>query len=108
MKEGVNKILLVGELCDNPEIKQKITTANLKNVVTYINEKTKEKRERKLTIKLVFFDKTAEIANKYLKKGRRIYVDGSLILNSWEFDGRKYEKFEVAVSEFQFMDKKGE
>ena len=65
-----------------------------------------EQRNRAEWHRIVFFNKLAEIANQYLKKGSKVYVEGELRTQEWERDGQKHFKTEVVASEMQMLDSK--
>lgn len=80
---GVNKVILVGTLGADPEVKQfpnggSITTISIATSEQWNDKQTGEKREATEWHRVTFNNKLAEIAAQYLKKGRQVYVEGSL------------------------------
>ncbi|MDH5719985.1 MAG: single-stranded DNA-binding protein [Spirochaetia bacterium] len=116
MANDINRVVLVGRLTRDPELKS-TNTGNYFCRFTLASNRSFYKKEgdnRELKEEVGFFDcvawgKLAEIISKYLQKGRRLGVDGSLRFSSWEnTEGKKQSKVEVFVENFQFLDAKGE
>ncbi len=89
---GVNKVILVGRLGKDPEVRHLengMTVANFSMATseTYKDRVTGEKREQTEWHNVVFWRGLAEVAEKYLKKGDMIYTEGKLRTRSWEKDG---------------------
>ncbi len=89
---GVNKVILIGRLGKDPEVRHLesgVTVANfsLATSETYNDRNTGEKREQTEWHNVVLWRGLAEIAEKYVKKGNMIYVEGKLKTRSWEKDG---------------------
>lgn len=108
MARGVNKVILVGNLGQDPTVRYAATGSALANATLATSESWKdktsgEKQEKTEWHKLVFFGKTAEIAGQYLKKGSQIYVEGRLQTREWEKDGVKRYSTEIVVSEMQML-----
>ncbi|CAL1329427.1 single-stranded DNA-binding protein [Candidatus Providencia siddallii] len=86
---GINKVILIGNLGQNPEIRYTpngIAVLNL-SIATSDNWKDKqtgEKREKTEWHRVVIFGKIAEITNEYLKKGSQVYIEGSLQTRKWQ------------------------
>jgi single-strand DNA-binding protein len=102
-----NKVILVGNLTRDPEIKY---TAGGSAVVTMglaVNRKyqlNEETKEEVLFVDVVVFGKQAENVNQYLQKGRPVLVDGRLSYRTWEGkDGQKKSKHEVVATTVQFL-----
>lgn len=111
MARGVNKVILIGNLGKDPETKSfpsggSITNATLATSESWKDKQTGEMKENTEWHNLVFNDKLGEIVAKYLKKGSKIYVEGSLRTRSWEKDGVKRYTTEIRVSEMQMLDGK--
>ncbi|MFQ5628650.1 MAG: single-stranded DNA-binding protein [bacterium] len=110
-KGTVNKVILVGRLGKDPELKYTPSGAAVANFNIATNEVWKDKdgnpQERTEWHRLVLWHKLAETANEYLKKGSRIYVEGELRTRSWEDkEGSKRYTTEVFVRQMQFLDTK--
>ena len=104
---GVNKVIIVGRLGGDPEMKaigQGSTVTRL-NVATSENwvDKGGQKQERTEWHRIVVWGKLAEICGKYLAKGRQVYVEGKLQTRSWEDNGQKKYSTEIVASTVQFL-----
>lgn len=111
MARGVNKVILIGNLGKDPETKTfpsggSITNATLATSESWKDKQSGEMKEATEWHNLVFNDKLGEIVAKYLRKGSKIYVEGSLRTRSWEKDGVKRYTTEIRVSEMQMLDGK--
>ncbi len=83
MARGVNKVILVGNLGADPEMRYTtsgsgICTFNLATSESWTDKQTNEKQERTEWHRVKIFGRLAEIANEYLKKGRQVYIEGSI------------------------------
>jgi single-strand DNA-binding protein len=67
-----------------------------------------EQKERTEWHRIVFFNKLAEIAGEYLKRGSKVYIEGELRTRDWEKDGQKHYTTEVVANEMQMLDSRGE
>src|SRR5689334_12595700 len=105
----VNKVLLVGHLAAEPEVKATpagMYVAKMRLATnTYAGKDDEDKaKERTEYHNLVAFGKQAEFAGQYLKKGRLIYVDGRLQTSTWDDpSGQKRYRTEVVVEEIKFV-----
>lgn len=112
MARGVNKVILVGTLGNDPEQRSMPNGNAVTNISIATNEQWKDKdgqkQERTEWHRIVFFGKLAEIAGQYLKKGASVYVEGSLRTNQWEKDGQKHYTTEVIANEMQMLGGRGE
>ena len=113
MARGVNKVILVGNLGRDPEVRYTPGGAAVTNVSIATSESWKDKesgesKERTEWHKVVFFGRLAEIAGEYLKKGRQIYVEGTLRTNKWQDkDGNDRYTTEVIASNMQMLGSRG-
>jgi single-strand DNA-binding protein len=105
----VNKVILVGNLTADPDVKatpKGMYIANIRLAThTYLgkDEEGKAKEETEFH-RLVAFGKLAEFAGKYLQKGRPVYAEGRLRTSSWEDTaGQKRSRTEVVVEELKFV-----
>lgn len=104
---GVNKVIIVGRLGQDPEMKAvgqgatvtRISVATSENWV----DKSGQKQERTEWHRVVVWGKLAEICGKYLAKGRQVYVEGRLQTRSWEDNGQKKYSTEIVASTVQFL-----
>lgn len=109
MARGVNKVILIGNLGGDPQVRYAPSGDAVANVSLATNEswtdKTSgEKVERTEWHKLVFFRRLAEVAGEYLKKGAPVYVEGKLQTRKWQDkDGTDRWSTEIVVSEMQML-----
>lgn len=112
MSSDINRIILVGRATRDAESKQtnsgltvcKFSLASNKSIYS---KQSGESRDEVGYYDCVAFGKLGEVLGQYLKKGKRICVDGSLRWSSWEgTDGKKQSKTEINVETFQFLDAK--
>ncbi|MCY3689468.1 MAG: single-stranded DNA-binding protein [Gammaproteobacteria bacterium] len=110
---GVNKVILIGNLGRDPEIRYTpdgVAIANVTIATTdYWNDRnTGERQERTEWHRVVFFRKLAEIVEQYLKKGSKVYVEGRLQTRSWEQEGVKRYTTEIIANEMTMLDSRGD
>lgn len=111
MARGVNKVILIGNLGKDPEVRyfpsgDAVANATLATTENWKDKQTGEQKEATEWHSLVFPGKLGEIAGKYLKKGSKVYVEGSLRTRQWEKDGIKRYTTEIRVAEMQMLDGK--
>ncbi len=108
MAASLNKILLIGNLTRDPELRyipsgQAVTTFTIAVNRTY-NSQSGEKKEEVSFIRIVVWARRAEVCNEYLKKGSPVFVEGRLQSRSWEAqDGTKRSTLEVIAQNVQFL-----
>lgn len=114
MARGVNKVILVGNLGQDPEIKytqsnQPVVNVSLATSDNWNDKNTGQKQERTEWHRLVFFGKLAEIAGQYLKKGSQVYVEGRLQTRKWQ-DKNGHDNYttEIIVSDMQMLGGRGD
>ena len=107
MAGSVNKVILVGNLGKDPEVRStqdgsKIVNLTLATSETWNDRTSGERKEKTEWHKVVIFnDRTAEVAEKYLKKGAKIYVEGSLQTRKWtDQGGQERYTTEVVIGRF--------
>ena len=106
---NLNKVMLMGNLTRDPEIKYTPKGTAIANFGIAINRvftpEGGEKREEVTFIDLEAFGRTAEIIGEYFKKGRPIFIEGRLKLDSWDdkTTGKKMSKLRVVVDSFEFL-----
>ena len=106
---GINKVILVGRLGKDPEVRHTNTGNIVVNFTvatsdTWTDRQTGEKKERTEWHRVVAFQKLAELCGNYLKKGRQVYVEGSLQTREWaDKDGNKRYTTEIVASTVQFL-----
>jgi single-strand DNA-binding protein len=113
MARGVNKVILVGNLGKDPEVRYMPSGSAAANVTLATSESWKDKqtgeqKERTEWHNIVFFGRLAEIAGEYLKKGSQIYVEGSLRTRKWQDkDGQDRYSTEIVANEMQMLGGRG-
>jgi single-strand DNA-binding protein len=113
MARGVNKVILIGNLGKDPEMKSfpngdAYCNLTLATSESWTDKTSGERKERTEWHNLVFTRKVAEIAGQYLKKGSKIYVEGSLRTRKWQ-DKEGHDRYttEIMVNDMQMLDGKG-
>lgn len=112
MARGVNKVILIGNLGKDPEVRYlpsggAVTNVTIATSESWTDKASNEKKEKTEWHNVVFFNKLAEIAGQYLKKGAKVYVEGSLRTRKWEKDGIDRYTTEIVVSDMQMLDGRG-
>ena len=105
---SVNKVILVGRLGKDPEVKKMTNGEAVTNVTLATSEnwkdKTGVKQEKTEWHNLVFYRRLAEIAGQYLKKGSQIYVEGKIQTRKWQDkEGQDRNMTEIVVNEMQML-----
>ena len=106
---SVNKVILIGNVTRDPEIRYTPKGTALVELGLAVNRRytaeNGEKREETTFVDVTFWGRTAEIANEYLRKGRPVYIEGRLQLDSWDdkTTGQKRSKLRVVGEEMQML-----
>ena len=114
MSRGVNKVILLGRLGKDPEVRYTQGGTAIANVSLATSEAWKDKQtgdmqERTEWHNLVFFARLAEIAGEYLQKGSQVYVEGSLRTRKWQDkSGQDRYTTEIVVKELQMLGNRGD
>ena len=108
MGRGVNKVILIGHLGADPEVRYTangtaVAKFNLATSESY-TDKDGNRQDKTEWHRIVAWRKLAEICGQYLTKGRLIYVEGSLQTSSWEKDGVKRYTTEIIARDMQILD----
>lgn len=109
MAKSVNKVILVGNLGKDPEVKYTPSGMAVARFTLATNDRTKDKegnwQDKTEWHNLVAFQRTAEIVGEYLKKGRTVYVEGKLQTSSWDDkeSGQKKYRTEVIVNDLVLL-----
>ena len=104
---GINKVILVGNLGADPEVRYMpsggaVTTINIATSQSWKDKQTGEQKEATEWHRVVFFNRLAEIAGEYLRKGSQIYVEGALRTRKWQGqDGQDRYTTEIVASTVQ-------
>ncbi|WHI46557.1 single-stranded DNA-binding protein [Microbulbifer sp. VAAF005] len=111
MSRGINKTISIGNLCADPEVRYMPNGNAVTNVRLAMNNNYKDKQTGQVVgkveyIGVVFFNRLAEIAGEYLRKGAKIYVEGSLRTRKWQDKNSGQDRFttEIVAAEMQMLD----
>jgi single-strand DNA-binding protein len=111
---GVNKVIIVGNLGKDPEVRFMPNGGAVANLAvatseTWKDKQTGEQKERTEWHNIVMYQRLAEIAGEYLKKGSKVYLEGSLQTSKWtdKQTGQDRYKTEIKANELQMLDSKG-
>ena len=114
MSKGVNKAILVGHLGADPEVRytangSAVTNISLATSDSWKDRQTGERQERTEWHRIVCFNKLAEIAGEYLKKGSKAYFEGRLQTRKWtDQSGNDRYTTEIVANDMQMLDSKSE
>ena len=102
MSRGVNKVILVGNVGGDPDIRYMPSGNAVANITLATSESWKDKQtgqqqEKTEWHRIVFFGRLAEVVGQYVRKGSKLYVEGKLQTREWEKDGIKRYTTEVVV-----------
>lgn len=113
MARGVNKVILVGNLGRDPEVRYSpngsaVANCTLATTESWKDKNSGEKQEKTEWHRVVFFGRLAEIAGEYLKKGSQIYVEGRLQTRKWQ-DKEGHDRYttEIVASDMQMLGSRG-
>lgn len=111
MSKGVNKVILVGRLGNEPDVRYTAAGSAVANVSLATNDSWQDKQtgewqERTEWHRVVFFNRLAEIVKQYLHKGSQIYVEGNLRTNKWQDKNTGQDRYttEIIAREMQMLD----
>ena len=112
MARGINKVMLIGNLGRDPETRyaqngNAVTKFSIATSETWKDRTTGEQQERTEWHNIVCFARLGEIAGEYLRKGSKVYIEGSLRTSSWEVNGEKKYRTEINANELQMLDSRG-
>ena len=111
--KGINKVIIIGNLGQDPEVRHMpsggaVTNINVATSETWKDKNTGQQQDKTEWHKVVFFNRLAEIAGEYLKKGSKVYIEGSLRTRSWEKDGVTHYTTEIVANNMQMLDSKND
>lgn len=114
MARGINKVILVGNLGQEPETRampsgKSVTNVRLATSDSWRDKVTGEQKEQTEWHTVVFFDRLAEIAAEYLHKGSKVYVEGKLRTRKWQDKATGADRYstEIVANEMQMLDSRG-
>jgi single-strand DNA-binding protein len=113
MARGINKVILVGNLGNDPETRylpdgNAVTNISVATSESWKDRNTGQQNERTEWHRVVFFRRLAEIAGEYLKKGSKVYIEGKLRTRQYEKEGQKHYSTEIVADEMQMLDSRGD
>ncbi|MFC3284218.1 single-stranded DNA-binding protein [Litchfieldella rifensis] len=110
MARGVNKVILIGNLGQDPEVRftpsgTAVANLNLATTDTWTDRQSGQRQERTEWHRVVLFNKLAEIAQQYVKKGSRLYIEGRLQTRKWQDqNGQDRYSTEIVANDMQMLD----
>lgn len=115
MARGINKVILVGNLGQDPETRTfpdggSITNISIATSESWKDRQTGQQQERTEWHRVVFRGRLAEIAAQYLRKGSKVYIEGSLQTRKWQDKQTGQDKYstDIMVREMQMLDSRGD
>ena len=113
MARGINKVIIVGNLGADPEVRytpngNAVTNLNIATTTNWRDKQSGENQEKTEWHRVVMFNRLAEVAGEYLKKGSKVYIEGSLRTRKWQ-DKNGMERYttEIVSNEMQMLDSRG-
>src|SRR5579872_2295413 len=114
MARGVNKVILIGNMGKDPEIRYTPNGLAVANITIATTESWKDKasgenQERTEWHRIVFYQRLAEIAGEYLRKGSKVYIEGRLQTRKWQDKNNGQDRYttEIIADNMQMLDSKG-
>jgi single-strand DNA-binding protein len=109
---GVNKVIIIGHLGRDPEMKYTpsgvpVANFSIATSETWKDKNTGEKQEKTEWHRIVAWNRLAEICGEYLKKGSQVYLEGKLQTRSWDKDGETRYATEIVAQSMQMLGAKG-
>ena len=111
-RSGINKVIIVGNLGQDPEIKYTaggaaVTTLSIATSDSWKVKDSGMDQERTEWHRVVLWRRLAEVAGEYLKKGSKVYIEGQLQTRKWEQEGQTRYTTEIIARDMQFLDSRG-
>lgn len=113
MARGVNKVILVGNLGNDPDVRYMpsggaVTNISVATSETWKDKNSGEQQERTEWHRVVLFGRLGEIAGEYLRKGSKVYIEGKLQTRKWQ-DNNGQDRYttEIVANELQMLDSRG-
>ena len=111
-RSGINKVIIVGNLGQDPEIKYTaggaaVTTLSIATSDSWKDKDSGMDQERTEWHRVVLWRRLAENAGEFLKKGSKVYIEGQLQTRKWEQEGQTRYTTEIIARDMQFLDSKG-
>lgn len=113
MARGINKVILIGNVGGDPEVRympngNAVTTLSVATSESWKDKQTGDKQERTEWHRVVLFNKLGEIAGEYAKKGAKLFIEGSLRTRKWQ-DQQGQDRYttEIVANDMQLLDSRG-
>ncbi|MFT4059170.1 MAG: single-stranded DNA-binding protein [Legionella sp.] len=113
MARGINKVILIGNVGVDPDVRylpngNAVTTLSIATSESWKDKNTGEKQDRTEWHRVVCFNRLGEIAGEYVRKGTKLYVEGSLRTRKWQ-DQQGQDRYttEIVANDIQMLDSKG-
>ncbi|MFC3152088.1 single-stranded DNA-binding protein [Litoribrevibacter euphylliae] len=113
MARGINKVILVGNLGQDPETRYTANNSAVTNITiatsdSWTDKQSGQKQERTEWHRVVMFNKLGEIAGQYLRKGSKVYIEGALRTRKWQ-DQQGQDRYttEIVANDMQMLDSRG-
>ena len=108
MARGVNKVILIGNLGADPEVRYMPSGGAVANIRVATSESWKDKqtgeqKDRTEWHRITFYGRLAEIAGEYLKKGSQVYIEGKLRTRTYEKEGQTHYSTEIIADNMQML-----
>jgi len=104
---SLNRVLLIGNLTKDPELRYTPSGTPVANLRLAVNSSFKDqagqRKEETCFVTIVVWSRQAEICQQYLKKGRSVFIEGRLLYRSWESEGKTRSTMEVRADRVQFL-----
>ncbi|WP_367607916.1 single-stranded DNA-binding protein [Legionella sp. W05-934-2] len=113
MARGINKVILIGNLGSDPEVRYMpsgapVATLSIATSESWKDKQTGERQERTEWHRVSCFNRLGEIAGEYLRKGSKVYIEGSLRTRKWQ-DQQGQDRYttEIIANDLQMLDGRG-
>ncbi len=113
MARGINKVILIGNLGADPEVRYMpsggaVANVNVATTESWKDRQSGEQQERTEWHRVVLYSRLGEIAGEYLRKGSKVYIEGRLQTRKWQGqDGQDRYTTEVVANDMQMLDSRG-
>ncbi len=113
MARGINKVILIGHVGTDPEVRympngNAVATVSIATTESWKDKQTGERQDKTEWHRVVFFNRLGEIVGEYVRKGSKVYVEGSLRTRKWQ-DQQGQDRYttEIVANDLQMLDSKG-
>ncbi len=113
MARGINKVILIGHVGNDPEVRympngNAVATVSIATTESWKDKQTGDRQDRTEWHRVVFFNRLGEIVGEYVRKGSKVYIEGSLRTRKWQ-DQQGQDRYttEIVANDLQMLDSKG-